>query len=320
MIEITDVTKSYGRLKAVDGVSISVDEGSALVLIGENGAGKSTLLKCVVGILDFEGEIKICGKPVKKDPKGAKALIGYVPQEPAFYEFTVDDTLGFFGSLRGVPRSRANAVKEMVGLAEHSWKKASELSGGLKQRLSFAIAMLSDPPIMVLDEPTSNLDAQGREEFLSMAKEFMEDGKTILFSSHRMDEVEFLATRVVSMKSGKVVQEGLSLSNTEGFGGALSGQADAEFIRLSVAKDDIEKAREVLSSAGFTFLEKGGGYLLVENHGVKNIKASDVLSHNGVEASERPIDKPPDKAPELSTDKSSGERLGDFIAGGAKND
>jgi len=316
MIEIADVTKSYGRLKAVDRVSISVDEGSALVLIGENGAGKSTLLKCVVGILDFEGEIKVCGKPVKTDPKGTKSLIGYVPQEPVFYEFTVDDTLGFFGSLRGVPRSRANEVKEITGLAEHSWKKASELSGGLKQRLSFAIAMLSDPPVMVLDEPTSNLDAQGREEFLSMTKVFMDGGKTILFSSHRMDEVEFLATRVVSMKSGKVVHEGLPLSDTESFGGALSGQAGAEFIRLSVAKDGFEKAREVLSSAGFTFLEKGGSYLLVENDGSKNIKASDVLSQNGVQARELPIDKTIDNPP----DKSPGKRLGDFIAGGEKND
>jgi ABC-type multidrug transport system ATPase subunit len=244
MIEVREVTKCFGNIKAVDYVSFSINRGEAVALLGPNGAGKSTLIKCVLGLLDFTGEITLNGLNIKNNTKEAKDLIGYVPQEPKFYDMSALEILSFFGAIRRVNKGRVEEVLDLVGLKEHVLKPTSALSGGMRQRLSFAIALLSNPPILILDEPTSNLDAYGRADFLKLIKELKKNGKTVLFSSHRLDEVDFLADTVLVMKSGRLV-----LESPPSRLGELLGLKMKLYIK--VPSPSLKVALEILNKNGF---------------------------------------------------------------------
>jgi ABC-type multidrug transport system ATPase subunit len=205
MIEITDLTKTFGRLRAVDGVTFRVRGGEAVALWGPNGAGKTTVIRCLLGLLRYRGRIAVAGMDARRAGKACRSAIGYVPQELAFHQdFRVDEGLSFFARLRRCGRDRPDAVLRQVALGDHARKRIGELSGGLKQRLALAIALLPDPPILVLDELTASLDRAAREGFLAALSELAAAGKTILFTSHRSDEVQRLATRVVVMEAGRI--------------------------------------------------------------------------------------------------------------------
>ena len=137
--------------------------------------------------------------------KGSKTSISYVPQEPALYDRRVYEILNFFARLRKVNSGRIQEVLKQLNLLEHKDKLTSELSGGMKQKLSFAVALLADTKLLILDEPTSNLDTDSRNEILGLIKELKQKGYTILFSSHRVDEVMQIADKVISMKEGEIV-------------------------------------------------------------------------------------------------------------------
>lgn len=264
MIEIKNVTKCFGKLKAVDSASFRVEKGEAVSLLGSNGAGKSTLIKCILGLLDYSGDITVGGIRVKDRPKEAKSLIGYLPQEPLFYDMRTLDIVRFFARLRKADEGRAVSVLDKVGLAEHSSKYASELSGGMRQRLSFAIALLSEPMFLILDEPTSNLDAHARAEFLRLIKDYKENGKTVIFSSHRLDEVDYLADRAVLMKDGRVVmdEEPHRLRHALGLGTKMNIAVPDQYAAL---------AASALTGAGITVHGRNGRGFLVE------VKAGDSL-------------------------------------------
>ena len=257
MIDIKNVTKKFGKLRAVDSVSLAAGEGEALALLGTNGAGKSTLIKCILGLLDFAGEITINRISVKAAPRAAKSLIGYLPQEPVFYDMRASDIMRFFGRIRRAGPDECAAALEKAGLTEHSHKYASELSGGMRQRLSFAVALLSSPKFLILDEPTSNLDAGGRAEFLCRIKEYKEAGNTVIFSSHRLDEVDYLADRAVVMRNGSIVFDG-----EPGNLGRASGLGTR--IVLRIAREDVSRAEEALARAGIIAHSRNGGGLVVE--------------------------------------------------------
>lgn len=260
MIEIRNVTKYFGKLKAVDSVSFRAGKGEAVSLLGSNGAGKSTLIKCILGLLDHTGDITVAGLRVKERPKEVKSLIGYLPQEPLFYDMRAIDIVRFFARLRGIDEKKPMSVLEKVGLAEHASKYASELSGGMRQRLSFAIALLSEPAFLVLDEPTSNLDARARAEFLRLIKEYKENGKTVIFSSHRLDEVDYLADRAVLMKDGRVVmdEEPHRLRQSLGLGTKMN---------IAVPEEHAALASSVLAGAGIIVHGRNGRGFLVEVRG-----------------------------------------------------
>jgi ABC-type multidrug transport system ATPase subunit len=149
--------------------------------------------------------LQVNGYAVKKEGKKARAAIGYVPQELAFYDdLSTRDTLRFYADLKGVPASRIDQVLTEVGLGEHQKKKVAALSGGMKQRLALAIALLADPPLLILDEPTSNLDTKARDDFIKLLLAQKEGGKTLLFTSHRLEEVEMLASRVLVLERGQL--------------------------------------------------------------------------------------------------------------------
>jgi len=208
MIQVTNITKRFGRVEAVSRVSFQLEPGGSLALWGSNGAGKTTLVRCLLGVIRYRGNALIGGIDVRRRGRHARALAGYVPQELAFHD---DARLGsammFFARLRGVDRTRASAALDAVGLSGHERKRVRDLSGGMKQRLALAVALLSDPPLIILDEPTSNLDAAGRGEVVATLRRLRSTGKTLLFASHRPDEVISLADRVLVMERGKVVRD-----------------------------------------------------------------------------------------------------------------
>jgi ABC-type multidrug transport system ATPase subunit len=207
ILSINKVSKRYGVITALDSVSFTVEPGQSLALWGANGAGKTTLIKAILGMIRFQGEIHIAGKDAWRDGKAARRSIGYVPQEAVHYDMSGIASLAFYARIKRVPLSNLTRLVDRLGLSEHLKKPVPALSGGLKQRLALAIAMLSDPPILLLDEPTANLDAQGRVDYLALLAELRREGKTILFASHRIEEVEALADRVVLMENGKIIDD-----------------------------------------------------------------------------------------------------------------
>lgn len=205
LLEVRHLTKRFGRVLAVDDVSLSLTPGESIALCGPNGAGKTTILRCLLGLYPCRGEFYLDGIRVGRGLLELKRRVGYVPQELSFYrDMTVMQTLVFFARIRRLSNVRCQAVLEQVALDDVPRRKVAALSGGMKQRLALACALLSDPDVLILDEPTSNLDIEARHVLLSLLHTCHEQGKAIICTSHRPEEVAQLADRVVLLENGKV--------------------------------------------------------------------------------------------------------------------
>ncbi len=207
MITVTHLTKRFGKLTAVDDLSFTVQAGEAVALWGANGAGKTTAVRCLLHLLPFEGHICINGLDVQKQGKAVRQQVGFVPQELTFHDdMSVAETLTFYARLRKLPHGTDfTPLLERLDLIIHLSKQVQNLSGGLKQRLALALALLSDPPLLILDEPTANLDIRAREDFLLLLHDLKEQGKTLVFASHRLEEITALADRVLLLESGQLM-------------------------------------------------------------------------------------------------------------------
>lgn len=209
LIQGRGISKRYKKVQALSSVDIEVHRGEAVALWGPNGAGKTTLLRSLLGIIPFEGSAQVAGFDVKRNGRDARASIGYVPQEIRLHQDqTVWETLTFYAELRGVPRDRAEKLLNEWELSASRHQMAQNLSGGMKQKLALIIALLSDPPLLFLDEPTSNLDAHTRREFNSVLERLKAAGKTLVFCTHRASEVRKSADRVLVLEAGVAKAEG----------------------------------------------------------------------------------------------------------------
>jgi ABC-type multidrug transport system ATPase subunit len=207
MITVTNLTKRFKGLTAVDNLSFTVERGQAVALWGANGAGKTTALRCLLHLLPFEGQVTLADLDVKKQGKAARSLIGFVPQELTFHDdLTVMETITFYARLKKVAAGYDfTPLLTQLDVVEHLRKPVHDLSGGLKQRLALALALLNNPPILILDEPTANLDIRAREDFLALVHDLKVGGKTLVFSSHRLEEVMALADRILLLEAGQLV-------------------------------------------------------------------------------------------------------------------
>lgn len=214
MIEIQSVHKNYDKRQALDSVSFDIPRGSCFGLVGPNGAGKSTLMKILVGVVeDYEGDILVQGAPFKRNVTAIKRRIGYVPQDICLEEtLTARDNLLFFGRLYGLKgaklQQRMQQVLTLIGLADREKSLVHTFSGGMKRRLNIGCALLHDPDIIVLDEPTVGVDPQSRRAIFTLIHELKAQDKTILYSSHYMEEVEQLCDTIGFIDQGKVVEHG----------------------------------------------------------------------------------------------------------------
>ena len=206
-IVVEGLRKNYGDLAAVDGISFEVHEGEFFGILGPNGAGKTTTMEMVEGLRKpDDGTIRIFGE--SPWPRNTELLkrIGIQLQASAFFDkLTSMEQLGTFASLYGVGKDRAGEMLEMVGLTEKADTREDKLSGGQKQRLSIACALVHDPDVVFLDEPTSGLDPQARRNLWDVLESIRERGKTIVYTTHYLEEAEELCDRVAIMESGKLL-------------------------------------------------------------------------------------------------------------------
>lgn len=214
MIEIVNVSKQYEAIQALQNIGLTIPEGTCFGLVGPNGAGKSTLMKILSGVLqDFEGDIIVKGHSVMKDRIKVKKLIGYIPQDICLEEtLTAKDNLRYFGSLYGLKgkelQDRCENVLKQIGLSERKKDKVSTFSGGMKRRLNIGCALLHNPSIIIMDEPTVGIDPQSRNSIFSIIHELKEKGSTIIYSSHYMEEVEHLCDSIALIDKGTLVESG----------------------------------------------------------------------------------------------------------------
>jgi ABC-2 type transport system ATP-binding protein len=209
-ISAEGLRKRYGETQAVDGVTLTVERGEFYGILGPNGAGKTTTLEMIEGLREpDEGTALLLGEP--SWPRRPKMLhrIGVQLQASAFFErLTAREQLHTFASLYGVSADRADAMLERVGLTEKSGTRENKLSGGQAQRLSIACALVHDPELVFLDEPTTGLDPQARRNLWDLLRAINEEGRTVVLTTHYMDEAETLCDRVAVMDHGKVLRVG----------------------------------------------------------------------------------------------------------------
>lgn len=209
VIEVAGLVKKYGELKAVDDITFSVAEGEIFGILGPNGAGKTTTLEMIEGLRPPDaGDIKISGIPVWPGPGPTKEIIGVQLQTTALFDYlTVREMLALFGSFyaKFLTRTEVDALLGAVELTEKDRAVVKELSGGQQQRLSIALALVNDPRIVFLDEPTTGLDPQARRRLWEVVKEINARGKTVVLTTHYMEEAEVLCGRVAIMDRGKII-------------------------------------------------------------------------------------------------------------------
>ena len=206
MIEVRDLRKSYGDLEAVAGVSFSVAQGEVFGILGPNGAGKTTTVEILEGMRPPDGGAAfVNGIDVQRDPQRVKSVIGVQLQSSVFFDkLNLVEILKVFGSFYG-RKVDAAALLEQVGLEDKAKSVFTKLSGGQKQRFSIAAALVNDPLVLFLDEPTTGLDPQARRHAWDLVKGFKSEGRTILLTTHYMDEAEELCDRIAIMDDGRII-------------------------------------------------------------------------------------------------------------------
>jgi ABC-2 type transport system ATP-binding protein len=210
-LEVADLTKQYGAVKALDGVSFTVGEGELFGLLGPNGAGKTTLLSILSCLLrPTSGEVRLQGRRVQQGDRWVRRLIGVVPQELALYgDLTARESLQFFGELYGLRgaelRERVKSILAAVALEDKANDRVNTFSGGMKRRLNMGAALVHRPLLLLLDEPTVGVDPQSRNHIFEEVRRLNAAGVTILYISHYMEEVQALCPRVGIMDHGRLV-------------------------------------------------------------------------------------------------------------------
>jgi ABC-2 type transport system ATP-binding protein len=210
-LEVVDLVKNYKGTRALDHVSFQVSEGEMFGLLGPNGAGKTTLLSIVSCLLDASaGSVRLQGRPAHRSDKEVRRRLGIVPQELAIYgELTARENLLFFGGLYGLNgaglRRRVDEVLQAVGLDAHGRQRVSTFSGGMKRRLNLGAALVHEPRLLLLDEPTTGVDPQSRNHIFEEVRRLHAAGVTIVYTSHYMEEVEALCPRIGIIDHGRLI-------------------------------------------------------------------------------------------------------------------
>jgi ABC-2 type transport system ATP-binding protein len=263
-VEIEGLVKTFGAFVAVDHVSMRVHKGEIFGFLGPNGAGKSTTIRILCGLLTpTEGRASVAGLDVATQPEEIRRNIGYMSQKFSLYDdLTVEENIDFFTGIYGVPRDlraqRKDYVLAMAGLSERRNALTRTLSGGWKQRLALGCAILHDPPILFLDEPTSGVDPIARASFWALIQDLSRTGHTIFVSTHYMDEAEY-CHRLALMHAGKVIALGTPAELKKG----LTART---LLRLDCS-DPLEAMRALEGLAGVTDVAVFGGGLHVTMDG-----------------------------------------------------
>jgi len=276
VIGIENLTKRYRSNTVVSDFSLEVATGESVALWGPNGAGKTTVVRCILGLVGYDGAIEVGGLDASTRGKAVRSLIGYVPQELSFYDdMRVVELLDYSAGLRGLGPDRVDRVLGTMSLGDHLDKRVRELSGGLKQRLGIATALLPDPPVLLLDEPTSNLDAAARDAVVRLLEDLRHEGRTMVVTSHHMEEVGMLVDRVVAMEDGRKTVECAPMDLAEELG-------IRAWLHLITTNGATKTAVDVLTAQGFDVRPNSRG-VLVEVSAQAKGRAVAALHDAGIE-------------------------------------
>ncbi|MGE5579365.1 MAG: ATP-binding cassette domain-containing protein [Bacillota bacterium] len=281
-LEVRELRKTYKDVVAVDGAHFYIEKGEVFGLLGPNGAGKSTTISMVAGLLrPSGGSIMLKGKDVTSNPSFVKNVLGLVPQDVALYPtLTASENLYFWGRMYGLGGSllkeRVEQALQYAGLTERAKDRIETYSGGMKRRINIAAALVHRPELLIMDEPTVGIDPQSRNHILETVLSLNKEGITVIYTSHYMEEVEYLCSRVAIMDHGKVIATGTTEELRR-----LAGDAD----RLDVAASDITEAviAELKGIAGVTEVTSQNGTVtvMVKDGHEKVSQVLDVLKRGG---------------------------------------
>jgi ABC-2 type transport system ATP-binding protein len=281
-VEIDSLVKTFGAFVAVDHVSMRVSKGEIFGFLGPNGAGKSTTIRILCGLLTpTEGRASVNGLDVATQPEEIRRNIGYMSQKFSLYDdLTVEENIDFFTGIYGVPRElraqRKDYVLEMAGLFERRTAPTRTLSGGWKQRLALGCAILHDPPILFLDEPTSGVDPIARASFWSLIQDLSRTGHTIFVTTHYMDEAEY-CHRLALMHAGKVIALGSPADLRKGLTAHTLLRLDSSGpLDAMRALEGLEGVSDVAVFGGGLHVTMDGG-----DQAIARIRAA--LEHKGIE-------------------------------------
>ena len=284
MLEVEHLTKRFGSHTAVQNVSFQVQQGDAFGLLGPNGAGKSTTISLITGLLQSnEGEVRLHGVSLAKNPRYLKQRIGLVPQTIALYEsLTARENLEFWGTVYGVRgatlRDNIDWCLDVAGLKEYERQTVKKFSGGMKRRLNIAVGMIHRPEILIMDEPTVGIDPQSRNHILETVRDLNRGGITIIYTSHYMEEVQYLCTRLAIMDHGRMIAYG-SLDDVRQLAGSLTT------LRLQVSADAAAAVEEMRQDPVFRHVEGDYGTVLVQTTDTAGglSKAVTILGSHGIQ-------------------------------------
>jgi ABC-2 type transport system ATP-binding protein len=256
MLALRDLHKSYGQTVAVDGLSLEIRRAEVFGLLGPNGAGKSTTINMAVGLTRPDsGTVIVDGQGPPTDP-GVRALIGVAPQSLAVYdELTGTENLRFFGKLYGLAgralAGRVEALLALVGLGDRAGHRVKTYSGGMKRRLNLAAALVHDPPLLMLDEPTAGVDPQSRSAIFDIVRSLRQQGRTVVYTTHYMEEAQRLCDRVAIIDRGRVLALDTvdALISAHGGKSALTVQRDSGEDRV-LTDDPVRDLSAALQSGG----------------------------------------------------------------------
>ena len=267
-------SKRYGMVRAVDGVDLEIGHGELFGLIGPNGAGKTTLFKMMLGLIQpTAGEILIDGVPV--GGRGFRSLrrkVGYLPESVVLYDnLTGLETLQFFARLKGAPAQACQRVLERVGLAAAGQRRVSEYSKGMRQRLGFAQALLGNPRLLFLDEPTVGLDPEGIREFYAILRGLRDEGVTVVLTSHILAEIQERVDRLAIMAGGRIRALGTVQELRERIDLPL-------WFDIRIAAEHLDEARRILASLSVGVVEVRDGLVSVQCRRESKMAVIDALS------------------------------------------
>lgn len=213
IIDVKYISKNYGSFKALNKLSFSIAEGECLGLLGSNGAGKSTTIKTITGqIKPDSGRVEVCGFNSEREPKSVHSVIGYIPDDQTIYEeLSVEQNIEIFRQIHELPKERTQEIIKTIGLTDKIKEKVKNLSKGLKQRVLIARALVHNPKVILLDEPTTGLDPSSAESIYEILEDLKKAGSTILLTTHLMNDVERLCDRIIFINKGEKIEEGTPL-------------------------------------------------------------------------------------------------------------
>lgn len=292
-IRVNNLSKDFEDIHAVQSISFAVQDGEIYSLLGPNGAGKSTTISMLSCLLEpTSGEAEVMGHSILENANKVKESIGVVPQDIALYpDLSALENLLFWGKMYGLRgpelQSRASEVLEVIGLTEHQKRRVDKYSGGMKRRLNIGIALLHKPDVVIMDEPTVGIDPQSRRNILDNVLSLNEEGMTVLYTTHYMEEAQELSDHIAIMDYGKIIAMGTHNELVK-----LVGEQDRIELTLSSSSDKLLEKWKAIEGVNVVKSENGEFDLLVDDSNVLLPQLFETATEEGIRISSVEIQEP----------------------------